>query len=130
VKLLSWIILLPIAALIIVFAVVNRELTTLSLWPLPFEVDLPVFSVIFGGTLVGVLWGGVAAWSAAGTTRAKARERAREIQRLSDENRRLKGQVEAFEKEVRERNREAAKAVADNSSSDSETKAITASSPS
>lgn len=110
-KLLSWIILLPIAAVIIVFAVVNREMTSLSLWPLPFEVDLPLFSVIFGGTLVGVLWGGVAAWSAAGTTRSKARERAREIQQLTDENRRLKGQVESFEKDVRERNREAAKAV-------------------
>lgn len=126
-KLLSWIVLLPVAALVIVFAVVNRELTTLSLWPLPFEVDLPLFSVIFGGTLVGVLWGGVAAWSAAGVTRAKARERAREIQRLSDENRRLKGQVETFEKDVRERSRAAAAVTADEDADDSAPKSLPAS---
>ena len=60
-KLLTWIVLLPVAALIIVFAVVNRGMTTLNLWPLPYEIDLPLFSVIFGGTLVGVVWGGVAA---------------------------------------------------------------------
>lgn len=129
-KLLSWIVLLPIAALVIVFAVVNRELTTLSLWPLPFEVDLPLFSVIFGGTLIGVLWGGVAAWSAAGTTRTKARERAREIQRLNDENRRLKGQVETFEREARERNRGAAALTDDAENGGGATKALTTSSSS
>lgn len=112
-KLLTWIILLPLAALIIVFAVVNRELTTINLWPLPFVIDLPLFSVIFGGALVGIVWGGIAAWSAAGSTRAKARERAREVHDLSDENRRLKGRIESLEKDVRERNREVAKAVTD-----------------
>ncbi|MEQ8665028.1 MAG: LapA family protein [Rhodospirillales bacterium] len=110
-KLLTWIILLPLAALIIVFAVVNRELTTINLWPLPFVIDLPLFSVIFGGALVGIVWGGIAAWSAAGPTRQKARERAREVHDLSDENRRLKGRVEELEKDVRERNRAVAKAV-------------------
>ena len=113
-KLFTWIILLPLAALIIVFAVVNRDLTTINLWPLPFVIDLPLFSVIFGGALVGIVWGGIAAWSAAGTTRAKARERAREVHTLSDENRRLRGQIETLEKDIRERNREVAKAVIDN----------------
>lgn len=123
-KLFTWIILLPVAALIIVFAVVNRELTTLNLWPLPFEIDLPLFSVIFGGALIGVIWGGIAAWTAAGATRAKARERAREIQRLSDENRRLKGRIESMEKDLRERNREVAKAVIDAPSESAGSKAL------
>ncbi len=123
-KLLTWIVLLPVAALIIVFAVVNRGMTTLNLWPLPYEIDLPLFSVIFGGTLVGVVWGGVAAWSAAGATRLKARQKTRQSQELAAENRRLKEQIAEFEKQERERNREAARAVIGDDAGNDETKAL------
>ena len=92
-KLLTWLIFLPVAALIVVFAVVNRTVTTINLWPLPFEIDLPLFGVIFGGALIGIVWGGIATWLAADTTRARAREWRREAGRLGDENRRLKEQA-------------------------------------
>jgi len=124
VRLLSWIVLVPLAALIIVFAVVNRGMTTVNLWPLPYEIDLPLFSVIFGGTLVGVVWGGVAAWSAAGAARLKARQKARELQDLGVENRRLKDKVAEFEKQERERNREAAKAVIEGDHESGERKSL------
>ena len=42
-RFLYWIISIPLAVLIAVFAVSNRTAVTLSLWPLPYEVDLPLF---------------------------------------------------------------------------------------
>jgi lipopolysaccharide assembly protein A len=55
--------------ILIVFAVANKKAVSVSIDPLPFEIELPlyllVFAVFFGGLVVGVVIGRLNAWSAA-----------------------------------------------------------------
>ncbi len=77
VKLLSWIILAPLALFIIVFSVSNRAPVTLELWPLPFAMEPPLFAVVLVGAVLGFLFGAAAAWISGASARSGARSRAR-----------------------------------------------------
>lgn len=81
-RLLKALILLPLTAAIIMFAVANRQTALVSLWPLPFEIATPVFFLALAPLALGVFLGGVAAWLAGGKSRRLARERARQIKTL------------------------------------------------
>jgi uncharacterized integral membrane protein len=85
-RLLGWIVVIPVAILVIAFAVANRHGVTVSLDPLPVElVGLPLFSVIFAGIVLGVLLGGFAAWLRARRWRREAQRQRREAERLARE---------------------------------------------
>ncbi|TAN49266.1 MAG: LapA family protein [Rhodospirillales bacterium] len=73
---------LPVAVAVVVFAVSNRQTASVSLWPLPFEIDTPVFFLALAPLALGVFLGGVAAWLAGGKSRRLARERARQLKSL------------------------------------------------
>ena len=85
---LSWIITIPVAIIIVSFAVTNREAVTLGLFPLPFELTLPIYIVVLVPLAVGIILGGLIAWFSAGRHRQRARERGAEVERLSSEVRR------------------------------------------
>lgn len=77
------------ALLAISFAVSNRAVVPVSLWPLPFEWPIPVAVVGFIGVVIGFVLGGIAAWIGAGSSRRRARaaeyksrNQEREINRL------------------------------------------------
>ncbi|MCC9621382.1 LapA family protein [Thalassospira sp. MA62] len=72
-RFLYWIIAIPLAVLIAVFAVSNRAAVTLSLWPLPYELDLPLFMPIMGGLLIGLVIGLTYEWLVHGKHRRAAR---------------------------------------------------------
>lgn len=63
----------PFAAVVVAFAVVNRQAVELDLWPAPFAATLPVWAVALGGGLIGFLAGSLAAWSAGSKARAAGR---------------------------------------------------------
>jgi len=49
---------------LITFAIANREMVTVNLWPLPFTSSVPLFAAILGAFAVGLLIGsGLTAWS-------------------------------------------------------------------
>ena len=58
---LFWVFALLVAALLALFAVSNRAGVALSLWPLPFLVDAPLYLIALGGALLGFLAGELAA---------------------------------------------------------------------
>ena len=76
-KVLSWVVIAPLAVFLIVFSVSNRTAITLDAWPLPYKVELPVFAIVLVCLAAGIVWGGVAAWVAAGKARHRAREATR-----------------------------------------------------
>ena len=76
-RLLSKLIFIPVAAVVIMFAVANRQTLTLELWPLPFAVDLPVYLAVLGALVVGVLIGGSVQWMSDIKWRGRARVRNR-----------------------------------------------------
>lgn len=80
----------PIAFLVIGFAVANRRFVTLSLDPFSqtapsIYIDLPLWILFFLGIFVGLIVGWVAAWLAQGKHRKAAREARHEVIRLQTE---------------------------------------------
>ena len=98
IRFLKALILLPVAILVVLFAVANRAPVTLSLDPFSqaapeFAFQLPLFAVIFAAIMLGVLIGGTASWLAQGKYRKSRRRLRRETRQLRYETERLKAQT-------------------------------------
>ena len=84
-RLVHWLVTLPAAAILVVFAVSNREHVTVAFWPLPAQLEAPLYLVVLLALLAGFLVGEFVAWINAGRARRLARERARRIEALERE---------------------------------------------
>lgn len=89
-KALAAIILIPIVLLLVMFAVANRQVVTLSFDPFDaanpaYAVAVPLFVLIFVLVVLGVLLGGVAAWLRQGRWRRTARRLDGQMRQLNDE---------------------------------------------
>jgi len=89
-KIATAIVVVPLAAVIIAFAVANRQTVTVSFDPFSstspaYAATLPLFAVIFVMLILGVLVGGVAAWIRQGKWRRAARRLDGEVRTLHDE---------------------------------------------
>lgn len=83
-------IVLPLAVVLIVFGVANRQSVQISLDPVAtdtpwFAVTVPLFVALFGALIVGVLIGGVATWFTQGAYRKEARQKKLEASKLARE---------------------------------------------
>jgi putative membrane protein len=72
-------------SILVLFAISNRETVSLTLWPLPFLVDLPLYLVFFLSLLLGFLIGATTAWIAGSRVRRELRRRRRRIEALERE---------------------------------------------
>jgi uncharacterized integral membrane protein len=93
-------VIVPLAALLTLFAVVNRAPVELTFDPLEWSgmgerIAVPLFVVIFLSAAVGVIIGGVAMWFGQGRHRKAARANARAAARHLAELERLRPAVEA-----------------------------------
>lgn len=66
-KLLIWLVLVPLAVIILAFAMANRQMITISFDPFnaaqpAASITLPLFVLIFILVVLGVVIGGIAAW--------------------------------------------------------------------
>ncbi|MDX1737095.1 MAG: lipopolysaccharide assembly protein LapA domain-containing protein [Alphaproteobacteria bacterium] len=93
-RLISWLFLLPFVLFAISFSVSNRTLTTLKLWPLPFEVELPLVLFTLLVLLLGFLLGGYAHWQASADKRRLFRDERAQNQSLKKENASLRQELE------------------------------------
>ena len=82
-KYFSWIFTLPVTAIVVLFAITNRSLATLSFWPLPWEMNLPIYLIILGALFVGFMLGAVVAWLSGGRRRRQARQLAEQVRAQS-----------------------------------------------
>ncbi len=95
-KIIAALILVPLAVVIIAFAVANRQIVTVSLDPFSAEhpaasLTLPLFALVIVLLVIGVLIGGIAAWLRQSKWRRTARRLEREIADLHIE-------IEAFKR--------------------------------
>jgi len=87
----GWVVLLPFCALLVVFALANRQLVAVNFNPFiaPEALDssfgVPMFLVIYAVLLIGVLLGGIATWFAQGYHRHNEKHWRRESAHLSKE---------------------------------------------
>jgi uncharacterized integral membrane protein len=94
-KIVAAVILIPLAVVIIAFAVANRQIVTVSLDPFSSDrpaasLTLPLFALVIVLLIIGVLIGGVAAWLRQARWRRTARRLEREVADLRIELEALK----------------------------------------
>ncbi|WP_375451200.1 lipopolysaccharide assembly protein LapA domain-containing protein [uncultured Devosia sp.] len=100
-RIIGWLVLVPLCALLIVFALANRQVVALNFNPF-VSPDLlqtsgygvPLFLVLYVVLLVGVMLGGVATWFAQSQHRQRERHWRREAHALN-------GEIEALRKSQR-----------------------------
>ena len=81
-RLVGWLLALPVMLLAVVFAVANRHDLRLELWPLPWSLDLPAYLAVLGPLVAGMILGGAVAWIAGHRARAAARHHRRRAESL------------------------------------------------
>jgi len=86
-KILTAIVVIPLALILIVFAVANRHAVTVSLDPFASRepavaLTLPLFALMFVVLIVGVLIGGAATWLRHGRWRGMSRRAEAELRNL------------------------------------------------
>lgn len=108
-KFIGWVLGLPLALVLIGFAVANRTFVKVSLDPVStqnpwFAMDLPIWSLLFAGIFIGLLIGWIAAWLGQGKWRKAAREARTnldmELARKKELEQRLAGQGSAGGREL------------------------------
>lgn len=80
-RLLTWIVLPPVAVVLIAFAVANR--TPVRVMPLDFS--LPLYAVVMVAAFMGLVVGAAGAWVGGRKWRRLAREKRRQAERLEAE---------------------------------------------
>lgn len=104
---LSWIVTVPLGAVVISFAVSNREPAVLTLWPLPFELEMPVFLPVLVALVGGLVVGGAISWMTGGRHRRLARRQDSRLRAMTAELETLRAQhAEASDAETRKREAE------------------------
>jgi len=81
-RLLSWLAMIVVGVVVVVFSVSNRNLVTLDFWPLPFLQDAPIYIPVLIAGFLGFVFGGTISWFSAGGTRSKARKATRRASSL------------------------------------------------
>ncbi len=99
-KTVTVLVLVPLGLLIVLFAVANRQKVAISLDPFSSDApalaaNLPLFLVILGTLIAGVIIGGGAAWLRQARWRRRARRLEFETRRLRAENETLKRELAA-----------------------------------
>jgi lipopolysaccharide assembly protein A len=84
-KLLWWVVLAIVAVVLILFAVSNRQHISVSLWPLPDLVEMPLYLVLLGTLLLGFIVGELAGWIGGWRWRREARRSRERITMLERE---------------------------------------------
>src|ERR1051325_10674705 len=89
-KVLTTVIVVPLAVLIVAFAVANRQVVTVSFDPFSsadpaYAMKLPLFVVIFALVILGVIVGGIATWLRQASWRRTARRLDADVRTLHQE---------------------------------------------
>lgn len=99
----SWLIIAPLFAVAITFALNNKLPVGLDLWPFGIILEMPIYLAMFGALLVGVILGGTVAWMGQGQVRSNLRGQAydgevarRELKTEREKCERLERELKTF----------------------------------
>jgi len=84
-KILWWTVLALIAVVVILFAVSNREIVSVGLWPLPDFAAMPLYLVVLGCLLIGFVCGQLSSWLGGWRWRRELRQARDRIAALEQE---------------------------------------------
>lgn len=99
---LTWLLSLLFIAVIVVFAVNNRQTVAIDVWPLPDSLNpsLRLFVIVLLPAAATFLLGWLVGWVYAGRHRARIRRQAERIDRLTAEVRRLRARQDQLDESM------------------------------
>lgn len=103
VRLISWLIGLPIAVVAVLFAVSNKGAVTFALWPLPMTVEAPLYIAFLATLAAGFTVGGLIAWMGQGGARQRARRLRDRVYNLEAELKEAQARAASAEKKLAEK---------------------------
>ena len=84
-KLVPWLVTLPLAIIIVLFAESHRDGVSVTFWPIPLAIEAPLYLIVLLALAVGFIAGELVAWINGRHHRRHARRRARRIEELERE---------------------------------------------
>lgn len=84
-------------AVVVAFAIANRGGMTVSLEPVPYMIEAPIYLVVLAAVGFGFVWGGFAAWTSGAAARKRARNKAYEASKARHEAAELRAHVTKLE---------------------------------
>ena len=97
-RFLTWLIAIPVALIIIVFAISNRTPAIIDLSPLPFIINVPIWAIAVGAVLFGIIVGSAIKWMLDHRRRVVSISRARKLQSAQKQINLLQKKIEILEK--------------------------------
>ena len=74
-RLITWLVMMPAAVAVVVFALHNKAPVALNLWPFALIIEIELYLLLTSILGVGVLLGGIASWAGGGRLRSELRKR-------------------------------------------------------
>ncbi len=102
-RIISFITMMVVGFLVILFSITNRQSVALDLWPLPLFVDVPIYGVVIATAVIGFIAGGIVAWFSGGRARRRARVETRRAYNLEKDLSTLNERIDDLEKKHREK---------------------------
>ncbi len=102
-RIISFITMIVVGFVVILFSITNRQSVVLDLWPLPLFVDVPIYGVVIATAVIGFIAGGIVAWFSGGRARRRARVESRRAHNLEKDLSTLNERIDDLEKKHREK---------------------------
>ena len=96
-RLLSWVLMIPLAAAVVAFTISNRGKVSIDLWPSSFIIEVPLFAAVLVAAFFGFLVGALISFVSAGHRRARNRQLMRTLENSRREEAILKEQIKKLE---------------------------------
>jgi uncharacterized membrane protein YciS (DUF1049 family) len=93
-KILAWLIAVPVAVVIIAFAIANRDSVAISFDPLPYALDIPIWALTVGALAAGFVIGALLRWLLDHKWRRMARQGRRRTKALEQELARVRDKLD------------------------------------
>ena len=102
-RIISFITMIVVGFVVILFSITNRQSVVLDLWPLPLFVDVPIYGVVIATAVIAFIAGGIVAWYSGGRARRRARLESRRAHNLEKDLSTLNERIDDLEKKRREK---------------------------
>ena len=95
----SWLAMLVIGLIVVVFSISNHSMVILDFWPLPVQQDTPIYIPVLAAGVCGFAFGGIIAWFSAATSRNRARKANRRASSLEKDLVVLQDKIDELDKQ-------------------------------
>jgi len=96
-KILSWLLFIPFALVVVIFAVSNREPIAVDFWPLPFSQEIALYLLSLGTLAFGFFFGALLTWLSVAKWRVIAISRKKDTEYAQAEIERLQQKIKKME---------------------------------